>query len=128
MRKFLVKNQYKIVCIIFTFTLLLLGFFRFPSCLGRLVESCRDFGTSIIYAFCYLFDIDSEIAVTVNQYPDFEFLNLKSWVYSLLRIAEKPNITNPSTFIPSEWELFKTNWVLYWQAFANKKVFFKYIK
>lgn len=52
---------------IFT-ALVLLGVFVFNVSYIRLIESFRDFGTSIAYYFCKLFDIQSEITPTVTRY------------------------------------------------------------
>ena len=110
-----------------TAVILFLGVFKFQNCIGRLVESCKDFGISVAYAFCDLLDLDFEITPTVNNYPNYDYLNLKTWFYSLFKPSETPSVNNPSVFIPSEWESFKIKWALYWQAFATRKAFYKYL-
>ena len=71
------EKQFYYVCTIITLGLLALGLFRFPNAIGRLVESCQDFGFSIAYVFCDWFHIEAEITPTVNNYPDYSFLNVK---------------------------------------------------
>ena len=121
------KAQYVYICVFITVYILSLGITNFPSFLGRLVESCKDFGLSIAYAFCDLFNIENNISPTVNVYPNYNFLNVRNWVYSLFKIETTPTISNPTTFIPSEWEMFKVNWGIYWKRFATKRVFFSYL-
>ena len=65
------------VCAVITLGLIALGFFRFPNAIGRLVESCRDLGLSVAYTFCELCGIDVEIKATVNDLPDYSYLNLQ---------------------------------------------------
>ena len=127
MKKFFNKYQYHIVCAILTCAILSLGFFKFPNFLGRFVESCKDLAHSFVYAFCDLFELKSNILPTVNNYPDYTYLNLKSWLYSLLPTTTKPDIVGPSAFIPSKWESFKLKWALYWQEFISKRALFKYL-
>ena len=91
------EKQYYYVCTAITFILLILGFFRFSSCLGRLWESLRDFGLSIAYAFCDWFDIGAEITPTVNEYSAYLFLDIP----------------------PLEWETLQMKWTEYWTEFVN---------
>lgn len=128
------------VCALITLGLLVLGVFRFPNAIGRLVESCRDFGLSVAYTFCDIFDIETNITATVNDLPDYSFLNLqdllakvKEWVLSLFGstpvvpeppidtppLPEVPTPPTPDVPLPSKWEIFKENWALYWQAFVD---------
>ena len=111
------EKQFHYVCMIITFGLLALGIFRFPNAIGRLVESCRDFGLSIAYVFCDWFDIEAEITPTVNNYPDYSFLNVQEWLYSLFNQSSMPS--TPSPTLPLDWDLFKEKWVAYWQAFID---------
>ena len=83
------KHMYY-VCAFITLGILTLGIFRFPNAIGRIVEACRDLGTSIVYAFCDIFEIEGNIPPTVNATPNYEYLNLqtafdqvKNWVLSL---------------------------------------------
>ena len=85
--KHLYEKQYAYICAVITLGLLLLGFFAFPNALGRIVESIRDIGYSIVYVVCDLCSIEVDIPVKVNDYPDYNFLNVRAWVYSFF---EKP--------------------------------------
>ena len=68
-----------------TVGLLFLGIFRFPNCIGRLIESGRDFGLSIAYAFTDAFDGKTKITPTVNTLPNYSFLNLRNGFYALFK-------------------------------------------
>ncbi len=111
------EKQFYYVCTIITLGLLALGLFRFPNAIGRLVESCRDFGLSIAYVFCDWFGIEAEITPTVNKYPDYSFLNVQEWLYSLFNQSSAPSAPSPT--LPLEWDLFKEKWSAYWQAFID---------
>ena len=117
------RAQYVYVCAIITAVIISLGIFRFPNFLGRFVEGCRDIGLSFAYAFCDFFDIKDGVLPSVNNLPDFDFLNAQTWFYSLFNAEVTPGINNPTTFIPSKWEVFVEKWELYWQAFAMKRFF-----
>ena len=80
--------------------------FCFPYALSRLTESFRDFGISLGYFFCELFDIEHGIMPTVNDLP---------------------NIPNTSLFLPVDWEEFKLKFKAYWVAWANWRNFLRYI-
>ena len=120
------KYQYHYVCGAFTLFLLVLGFFRFPNALGRLVEAFRDFGVTLAGLFCEIFDIDADFTITVNTLPDYSFLNVKEWVFSLF--GKKPvNSYRPSLPFPATWEEFKLEWVAYWKRFATGGNFLLYV-
>lgn len=103
-----------------TIGLLLLGLFRFPNCIGRLVESCRDLGLSVAFAVCDTFEIEHAITPTVNTLPDYTFLNISN-------LFGKNGNTLPATTLPETWEVFKVKWVVYWQNFANIENFLRYL-
>ena len=120
------------VCAIITLGLIALGFFRFPNAIGRLVESCRDLGLSVAYTFCDLCGIETEITPTVNTLPDNTYLNLRDLFARFLSLfgitPDVPTVPEvpappvaPDLPLPSKWEIFKENWVLYWQAFVEPK-------
>lgn len=119
------EKQFYYACTIITLGLLALGLFRFPNAIGRLVESCRDFGLSIAYMFCEWFDIEAEITPTVNNYPDYSFLNMKTWFFSLFNQSSMPS--TPSPTLPLDWDLFKEKWVAYWQAFIDTDNIMQYL-
>lgn len=114
------------VCTVISLVLLGMGIFRFPNAIGRLVESCKDFGKSVGYAFCEVFDIEPGIEPSVNNLPNYSYLNAKDWFYNLIGKSPASSKT-PSTFIPMEWEQFKAKWVQYWKAFANERYFLMYV-
>lgn len=124
-RHFSEKYPYYI-CTVISLVLLGMGIFRFPNAIGRLVESCKDFGKSIAVMFCEMFDIETNIRSTVNDLPDYSFLNVRDWFFNLFGKSSVGG-KSPSTFIPAEWDDFKAGFVRYWKAFANKRNFLLYI-
>lgn len=75
-----------ITTVIISVGLVLLGVFVFSSSYVRLIEGFRDFGLSVGYYFCELFDIEHGITPTVNG------------------ISE---VAAPSLSLPSDWSGFK---------------------
>jgi len=133
------KHMYY-VCALITLGLLALGIFRFPNAIGRIVEACRDLATSIVYAFCDLFEIETNISPTINNAPDYAYLHLGDLFKQLFGITpEPPTVPDvpiipdvptpappieppaPDVPLPSKWEVFQENWALYWSAFINEK-------
>ncbi len=138
--KYIRDNHLFWVCTLITLGLLALGFFRFPNAIGRLVESCWDFCTAFVDVLCDTFGISNTLLYTGNEMPDYTFLNIKEWVLGLFEQPSTPTVpvppveptppatpsvpsapSIPSAPIPTDWEQFKINWNLYWQAFASKK-------
>ncbi len=122
------EKQYEYVCGIITLGLLAMGLFCFPNALGRLVESLRDIGVSIAYVFCDWFEIEPNFTVTVNKYPNYSFLNVKAWLYSLFKKEYTP--INPTAPFPIDWEAFKVKWGQYWEDFVdvdNMKLYLYYL-
>ena len=78
----------------------------FPHALGRIIESVRDFFTSILYDVCELLDIEHNISATVNNLPKFPFFN-------------NSTASAPTTELPNKWESFQVDWTKYWTAWAN---------
>lgn len=95
-------------------TLFILCFFLFPLSLGRFIESMRDIGTSIGYAFAEMFDINHSITPTVNEYAKIPFFD--GWQVSV-----------PNAFIPPTWEEFKASWGAYWTRFVDAENFGGYL-
>ena len=119
-------KQYHYVCGLITIAILALGFFRFPNALGRFVEAVRDLGLSLAALFCECLDIDYDFGATVNTMPDYDFLNVKEWVYSWFK--QKPaNSYRPSIPFPDTWKEFKAAWVGYWKAWASLENFLMYV-
>ena len=104
------KVDYRhIICIIITLGIIALGLFRFFDSIGRVIESCRDFGLSVAYYFCELFLIPHNITPTVNNYAQIPFFDSPFASFA-------PNIS-----FPESWEGFKVSWNDYWQTFASKE-------
>ena len=91
--------------------------FFFPNSLGRLVESVRDFGLSVAYYFCEIFQIEHNISPTVNNYPKIPF-------FDFLRPSSP---AAPSVPIPDNFNDFKEKWVEYWKLFVSKDNFLSYL-
>lgn len=111
LKHFKEKHAYYL-CSIITVGILFLAVYCFPNAVGRLVESCRDFGLSVAYYFLELFEIEHSIVPTVNELPNYEFLSLENvfWFFDY----ETPFITFPESF-----ELFKENWSKFWDLFID---------
>lgn len=108
------KFDYRhIVCILITLGFIACGVFVFPNALSRLVESFRDFGLSIAYFFCEMFDIEHGVTPTVNELPTLQII---------------PSLGNgATTTLPDTWEGFKANWSTYWQLWATSDNFVGYL-
>lgn len=121
------RRNYYYVCTFITLGILALGIFYFPNAVGRLVESCRDFGNAVSYAFCDFFDIQRDVDVTVNYLPDYAFLNVKVWFLRMIGKTSDESLSVPSTFLPMEWETFKIVWSLYWDLLLDEVNFLSYL-
>lgn len=73
--------------------------FVFPSAAGRLIESGRDFGLSVGYYFCELFEVPHDITPAVTSLPSLNVL--------------------PSVSVPDTWGGFKEKWCAYWRLWAT---------
>lgn len=100
-------NYRHYICIAITLGFILFGIFRFFDCIGRLAEGGRDFGLSTAYYFCELFQISHNIIPTVNEYPNYDFIDNPFGDFS------------PSISFPNSWEAFKVSWGEYWQLFIS---------
>ncbi len=97
------KADYRhFVCVAITLLFVLLAIFVFPSALGRVVESVRDFGLSTAFYFCKMFGIETDITATVNDLPKMPFFNLPNM----------PSSSVPS--LPETFDEFKVKWHEYW--------------
>lgn len=92
--------------------------FFFPNALGRIIESVRDFGLSVAYYFCEIFQIEHNISPTVNNYPKIPFFDFAPSV---------PSVPAPSVPIPDNFNDFKSKWFAYWRLWANKDNFLAYL-
>ncbi len=95
------------VAISITIAFLLTSIFIFPSALTRIIESFRDFGTSVAYYVQEIFYIDLNIVPTVTE---------KS-------IVPPTPIFN----LPETWEEFTILWGKYWDLIFTKDNFFAYL-
>ena len=93
------------ICIALTLGVAALGVFVFSGAFLRLIEAGRDFGLSVAYYFCELFEIDYTFTPTVNELP------------------QDP----PSVFLPESWEAFKASWGQYWSRWADWDNFAGYL-
>lgn len=97
-----------IICILITLGFAACTVFVFPSALGRIVEGGRDFGLSVAYYFCELFQIPHNITPTINNLPD------TGGLFPAVPIAE-------------DWEQFKADFFAYWRLWANGDNFLSYL-
>lgn len=93
------------ICIALTLGFLACSVFVFTNSFERIVEACRDFGLSIAYYFCELFEIAYSFKTTVNTLPH----------------GSSP------TFLPETWDGFKTDFVRYWQLWVSSGNIFGYL-
>lgn len=101
------KVDYRhIICVVITLAFLAVGIFRFFDCIGRFAEGGRDLGLSVAYYFCELFQIPHSITPTVNEYPNYDFIDNPFGSFA------------PSVSLPDSWEGFKAKWTEYWRVFA----------
>ena len=110
------KFDYRhIICIAVTLGFLAVGIFRFFDSVGRVIEGGRDFGLSVAFYFCELFQIPHEITPTVNDYPKIPF-------FDFMGGAQAPEVPIPDTF-----EVFAQRWTAYWQRWATMENFLGYV-
>lgn len=103
-----------IICISITIGFILCGVFRYFGALGRMIESVRDFGLSVGYYFCEMFEIPHTITPTVNELPKIPFFDFIQ-------------TSTPSTPLPDTAEGFQSTWARYWQLWATKNNFTGYL-
>ena len=107
------KNYRHIICMTVTAILVALGIFVFNGSLWRIIESGRDFGTSIAYWFLEPFDLSDKITPTLMTLPQ-----TPPWSSSL---------HIPTVFLPATWETFGEKWKAYWKVWANWDIFIDYL-
>lgn len=103
-----------IICVIITLGMIALSIFVFPNALGRLIESFRDFGLSIAFFFCELFDIPYGFIPTITTLPKVPFFNTYGQ-------------SSPIPSLPDSFSAFKDNWGTYWKLFFDKENLFSYL-
>lgn len=119
MKKLKIDYRHFILSFIILCTIIV-SFVYFTNAYGRVVESIRDFGLSCAYYFCEMFSIEHNITPTINNLPKYP---LFSW---FSKYAVVPDLTKIN--IPETWELFKTNWSIYWQKIIQKENVINYLK
>lgn len=104
MKKVKGKIDYRhFICVAITLLFVLLAIFVFPSALGRLIESVRDFGLSVAFYFCKMFGIENSVTVTVNDLPKMPLFDV-------------PNMpSSPVPSLPETFDGFKFKWHEYWK-------------
>lgn len=110
MKKVGKKIDYRhFICIAITLAFVLVAIFVFPSALGRLIESVRDFGLSVAFYFCKMFGIENSVTATVNDLPKMPFFDV-------------PNMpSSPVPSLPETFEGFKVKWHEYWQLIVTSR-------
>ena len=96
------------ISIVITVGFILWGAFAFPYAFPRFFEACKDFGLSIAYTFCDLFDVATLIIPSVNDLSHMPFT-----------ITDK---------VPKDWELFKTSFVAFFEKFGDIEVFKEFLR
>lgn len=97
------------ICVAITLAFVLVAIFVFPSALGRLIESVRDFGLSVAFYFCKIFGIENSVTATVNDLPKMPFFDVPNMPYS------------PVPSLPETFEGFKVKWHEYWQLTVTSR-------
>ena len=77
------KTHAYYLCGIITVCVVVLSAFCFPNSIGRLIESCRDFGLSFVYYISELLELELVVTPTVCDLPDYDFLSLET-VFSFI--------------------------------------------
>ena len=110
MKKVKGKIDYRhFICVAITLLFVLLAIFVFPSALGRIIESVRDFGLSIAFYFCKMFGIENSVTATVNDLPKMPFFDL-------------PNMpSSPVPSLPETFDGFKVKWNEYWELIITAR-------
>lgn len=110
MKKVKGKIDYRhFICVAITLLFVLLAIFVFPSALGRIIESVRDFGLSIAFYFCKMFGIENSVTATVNDLPKMPFFDL-------------PNMpSSPVPSLPETFDGFKVKWYEYWELIITAR-------
>ncbi len=102
------KFDYRhILCLLITLGFIACTVFLFPKAIYRLIESFRDFGLSFAYYYLELFEIEHKIIPTVNE------------------LMKEPTV--PVILLPETWENFKEILPKYWELWATKENFIRYL-
>ena len=118
-------NHRHYLCIALTLAFLLCSVFVFPDALGRVIESCRDFGLSAAFYFCELFSIPHTITPTVNNLPEIPFFPSPSPAPDPPPSGDGSGL--PAVPIPDTFDEFKAQWSAYWRLWASKENFVAYL-
>lgn len=112
---FILRNYRHVICITVTVGLAALGIFVFSGSLWRIVESGRDFGTSLAYWFFDKFHLSDKITPTWMILPQ-----TPPWYNA-------PTGNAPQVFLPSTWERFVQSWNKYWATWFNWNTLLDYL-
>lgn len=108
-RKFIAKTYKHYLAIVITLGFIAC-FYIFPHSLGRLIESCRDFGLSAAYYFCEILGFENVIKPTVQTLPKFPFF---AWL--------PKSTVLPSAPIPENFEEFKEKFSMFGRLLVDKE-------
>ncbi|WP_251612052.1 hypothetical protein [Pumilibacter muris] len=100
-------NYRHIICIAVTLGFVACGVFVFSNAFIRIMEGGRDFGKSVAYYFCEMFDLPCSVTPTVNNMP------------------QSP--ATPSPTLPDTYSGFKSKWSAYWRLWSSSDNFFAYL-
>lgn len=107
-KKWLKSLDYRhYICIAIAFAFVATSIFAFPYAFKRMCECFRDFGTSVAYYFCKLFNV-GDVRATVTD------------------VSEMP-IYLPNGF-PATWEEFQSYWAKYWNVFFKWETISAYLQ
>lgn len=100
-------NYLHIIASAITIFFIALTFFVFPTAITRIIESFKDFGTSVAYYFKEIFFLD------INVTPS---------------VINKSSVDYVVPFgLPQTWEEFQTLWKAFWKLFISKQNFLDYM-
>lgn len=132
------KFDYRhIICIALTLYFVYLLLTTYSDGIFRFIESCRDFGLSVAYYFCELFEIERGFDATVNDYSNISVI--KEIFFPVVDVPSVPTVpiepipsvpvapSNPEVIIPDTYEGFQSKWTLYWQLFVSQDNLIAYI-
>lgn len=103
------------ICIGITISFIICSAFVFPTAFGRLIEGFRDLGLSVAFYFSRLIGMPDSISPSVTELPKIPFFGIT-------------DSTLPSIFLPETWVGFKSDFVSFWNLFADMDNFGGYLQ